>query len=77
MEQTKDSKSCCSTENSNNNIQIKQSSNVSDPEIWNKVCPVTGDELIVMPEQLNIKARQSGFAVKNVLRNLRKNLKSI
>ncbi|MDT3697497.1 MAG: YHS domain-containing protein [Ignavibacterium sp.] len=45
MEQTKDSKSCCSTDKSNNEMQIQQSLNTSDPKIWNKVCPVTGEEL--------------------------------
>jgi len=72
MEQTKDSKSCCLTENSNNNIQIKQSSNVSDPEIWNKVCPVTGEELDSDARTVEYKGKTIGLCCKKCVKKFEK-----
>lgn len=45
MELSKDSKECCTTDKTHSDMMMKKSSNVSDLKTWNKVCPVTGEEL--------------------------------
>ncbi len=45
MEQTKDSKDCCGTDKTHSDVMMKKTNDVSQLKTWNKVCPVTGEEI--------------------------------
>jgi len=42
---TKDSKSCCGNKEAQSSLQMNKSTETANVQIWNKVCPVTGEEV--------------------------------
>jgi YHS domain-containing protein len=42
---SKDSKSCCGSKEEQSNMQMKESTETASVQIWNKVCPVKGEEV--------------------------------
>ena len=41
---TKESKSCCASKESQSSMQMNESKETATVQIWNKVCPVKGEE---------------------------------
>jgi YHS domain-containing protein len=55
------SKSCCATKESHSNMQMNESQETAEVQIWNKVCPVKGEEVDVEAPTIEYSDKVIGF----------------
>ncbi len=72
MEQTKDSKDCCGTDKTHSDVMMKKTNDVSQLKTWNKVCPVTGDELDDDARTVEYKGKTIGLCCKKCVSKFEK-----
>jgi YHS domain-containing protein len=64
MECPQDSKNCCAGKESHGSMQIDESKETTDIQTWNKICPVTGEELESDAITFEYKGKTIGFCCK-------------
>jgi YHS domain-containing protein len=58
---SKDSKGCCGSKEEQSNIQMNGSSETASLQIWNKVCPVKGEEIDADAPTVEYNGKMIGF----------------
>jgi len=58
---TKDSKSCCGSKESQSSMQMNESTETATVQIWNKVCPVKGEEVDAEAPTVEYNGKVIGF----------------
>jgi YHS domain-containing protein len=58
---TKDSKSCCGIKEAQSSMQMKESTETATVQIWNKVCPVKGEEVDAEAPTVEYNGKIIGF----------------
>ena len=58
---SKDSKGCCGSKEEQSDLQMNESSETASVQIWNKVCPVKGEELDADAPTVEYNGKVIGF----------------
>jgi YHS domain-containing protein len=58
---TKESKSCCASKESRSSMQMNESKETATVQIWNKVCPVKGEEIDADSPTVEYNGKVIGF----------------
>ena len=58
---TKDSSSCCSKQNMHSDMKMESSTETATVQIWNKVCPVKGEEVDADSPTVEYNGKVIGF----------------
>ncbi len=61
IEKKECSKSCCGTKESHSEANIEESSETASVQIWNKVCPVKGEEIDADSPTVEYNGKVIGF----------------
>jgi YHS domain-containing protein len=58
---SKDSKGCCGSQESQSSMQMEESNETASVQIWNKVCPVKGEEIDADAPTVEYNGKTIGF----------------